>query len=134
VDIRNAKSIYLVNRSTDQKVFDNLSKKLREWGRWNLVEGPEHADLLLVLAEKGSYLGSVSTASTVGTGAYASGSGTSVALLSDQRFLIAVEPQTERQLDVISCERRAGSGSTAGVLVNRMRKYIEKLETTPSKQ
>jgi hypothetical protein len=53
-------------------------------------------------------------------------------MVSDQRFLIAVEPRTERQLVIISCERRVGSGYTAGVLINRMRKHVEKLEKASS--
>jgi hypothetical protein len=131
-DIRKTKTVYLLNRSTDQRVFDHLEAKLKQWGRWTLVERQEDADLVLVFSEKGSYLGSVSTSSAVGSGTYASGTGTSIAIVSDQRFLIAVEPQTERQLVVISCERRAGAGYTAGVLINRMRKYIEKQEKAPS--
>jgi hypothetical protein len=131
-DIRNTKTVYLLNRSTDQTVFDHLEAKLKQWGRWTLVDRQEGADLVLVFSEKGSYLGSVSTSSGVASGTYASGTGTSIAIVSDQRFLIAVEPQTERQLAVISCERRLGASYTAGVLINRMRKYIEKQEKAPS--
>ena len=57
-DIRDAKTVYLLNRTTDLKVFDHLSERLAKWGRW-IVQRPEKADVLLVFSEKGSYLGAV---------------------------------------------------------------------------
>ena len=127
-DIRQAKSVYLVNKGTDLKVFDHLAEKLRKWGRWTIVTRPEEADLLLVFAESQVYLGSMNTANVTSSGTYASGVGTSIPLMSLPRFLMAVDRASGRQLLAVSCERRMGAGYTAGALVERMKKQIEKLE------
>jgi hypothetical protein len=127
-DIRQAKSVYLVNKGTDMDVFDHLAEKLQEWGRWTIVTRPEKADLLLLFADSQIYLGSMNTASVTGSGTYASGVGTSVPLLSMPRFLVAIDRASGRQLTAVRCERRAinGAGRTAGVLVSRMKKQVEK--------
>jgi hypothetical protein len=96
-NIRNAKTVYLVNQSTDFVVFDHLSEKLKQWGRWTIVEHPEDADLLLVFSA--TY---------------------------DERSLIAVDRVSQRQLMGVNCDRRMPA-QTARILVNRMRKQIEKL-------
>jgi len=129
-DIRQAKSVYLVNRGTDSDVFDHLAEKLQEWGRWTIVTRPEKADLLLVFADSQIYLGSMNTASATSSGTYSSGVGTSVPLMSMPRFLAAVDRATGRQLIAVRCERRAinGASRTAAVLVSRMRKQVEKPE------
>jgi len=127
-DIGQAKSVYLVSKGTDLKVFDHLAEKLRKWGRWTIVTRPEQADLLLVFAESQIYFGSMNTASVTSSGTYASGVGMSVPLMSMPRFLMAVDRASGRQLMAVSCERRRSAGYTAGVLVTRMRKQIEKQE------
>lgn len=127
-DIRQAKCVYLVNKGIDLKVFDHLGEKLQQWGRWTIVTRPENADLLLVFAESQTYLGSMNTASVTGSGTYASGVGISVPLMSMPRFLMAVDRASGRQLMAVSCERHMSAGRTAGDLVSRMRKQIEKPE------
>jgi hypothetical protein len=127
-DIHEAKSVYLLNQGTDLKVFDNLAEKLRKWGRWTIVTRPEEADVLLVFTENQIYLGGMTTASVASFGTYASGTGTFVPLMSFPQFLTAVDRASGRQLTAVSCERRLSAGYTAGVLVNRMRKQIEKSE------
>ena len=71
--IRDAKTVFLLNQSTDAKVFDQLRGKLKEWGHWKIVDRQEDADLLLVLSLTNSYAGSISTASASGSATYASG-------------------------------------------------------------
>ena len=94
--IRNAKTVYLMNQSTDFVVFGHLPEKLKQWGRWTIVEHPEDADLLLVFSA--TY---------------------------DERSLIAVDRISQRQLMGVNYDRRVPA-QTAGVLVNRMRKQIDK--------
>ena len=95
-NIRNAKTVYLVNQSTDFVVFGHLPEKLKQWGRWTIVEHPEDADLLLVFSA--TY---------------------------DERSLIAVDRVSQRQLMGVNCDRRMPA-QTARILVNRMRKQIDK--------
>ena len=44
------------------------------------------------------------------------------------RFLIAIDRASGRQLMAVSCERRGSASYTSGVLVNRLRKQVEKLQ------
>jgi len=127
-DIHQAKSVYLVDKGADVGVFNHLADRLQKWGRWTIVTRPEQADLLLVFAENDAYLGSVSTASVTASATYATGVGTSVPLLSMPRILAAVDRASGRQLMAVSCERRGSASYTAGVLVNRLRKQVEKAE------
>jgi hypothetical protein len=127
-DIRQAKSVYLVDKGTDTGVFDHLSERLQKWGRWTIVTRPEQADLLLVFTSNQAYFGSMTTASVTSSGTYASGTGTSIPLMSLPRFLIAIDRASGRQLMAVSCERRGSASYTSGVLVNRLRKKIEKPE------
>ncbi len=99
-NIRNAKTVYLVNQSTDFVVFDHLPEKVKQWGRWTIVEHPEDADLLLVFSAT-----------------------------FDERSLIAVDRVSQRQLKGVNCDRRMPA-QTVRILVDRMRKQIEKLGDT----
>jgi hypothetical protein len=128
IDIRNAKTVYLLNQSTDFKAFGHLRGELKKWGRWTIVERPEDADLQLVFSATRDYVGSINSGSVSGGGGFASGFGTSTPIMNDQRFLIAVDRASQRQLMGVGCERRLGAEYTAGVLVNRMKKQIEKPE------
>ena len=83
---------------------------------------------MLVFAESDTYLGSINTATVTSSGTYATGVGTSLPLLSMPRILAAIDRATGRQLMAVSCERRMSASYTAGVLVNRLRKQIEKPE------
>lgn len=105
-NIQQAKTVYLDDKSTDFKVFDNLSKKLKDWGAWTVVDRLEDADVVLVFSEQSNYIGAYNTANVYGSGTYASGSGMSVPLMSYPRFLIAVDRASSRQLGAVSCERR----------------------------
>jgi hypothetical protein len=114
---RVSKTAYVMSNSTDQKVFDELLKRLRQWGRWTLVDTKADADVLVVFADKVTNYGTL--------GSLASGTGVVLPIYSDQRFLILVDPVTNENVATISCERRLGAGYTAGVLVNRLRDRIE---------
>lgn len=128
-DIRDARTVYLVNRSNDLRVFNELPKKLAEWGRWKLVDRPEDADIVLVLAESNVSLGMMSSASVNSYGGNSSGTGMTIPLMSFDRFLIAFDRATRRQLIAVDHQRTMAASYTAGALVKRMRKEIE----TPKK-
>ncbi len=139
--IREAKSVFLLNQSSDMKVFDNLYDRMRKWSKWRLVEEAQSADLVLVFTSNTAYLGnldmgttSTTTASATQIGNTVSYSGqtrtqpTSMPLLSMPRHLVIVDPKTKAALLDIECERRIGAGYTAGVLVNRLKKRFPKSE------
>lgn len=124
-DIRDAKTAYLVNRSNDLRVFNELPQKLAEWGRWKLVDRPEQADIVLVLADSNIPLGVMSTASVNSYGGHSSGTGMTIPLMSFDRYLIAFDRATHRQLAAIDHQRTMTASFTAGALVKRMRKDVE---------
>ncbi len=126
--IRDAKTIYLVNQSTDVKVFDQLREKLKEWGRWKIVDREDDADLLLVLSLSSAYVGSVSTGTASGTATYSSGIGTSVALINGYFYLIAVDRVSHRQLTAASTIRHTISSQSVSGLMNQIKKQTEKPE------
>ena len=84
-----------------------------------------------MFAESDTYLGSINTATVTSSGTYATGVGTSLPLLSMPRILAAIDRTNGRQLMAVSCERRMSASYTAGVLVNRLRKQIEKQTARP---
>jgi hypothetical protein len=42
-----AKRAYIVNEAGDLKRFDSLADELRKWGRFELVDSPEKADIII---------------------------------------------------------------------------------------
>ncbi|MFP5234559.1 MAG: hypothetical protein ACLGSD_01545 [Acidobacteriota bacterium] len=129
--IGDAKTAYLVNRSNDLRVFNELPKKLAEWGRWKLVDRPEEADIVLVLADSNIPLGVMSTASVNSYGGHSSGTGMTIPLMSFDRYLIAFDRATHRQLAAIDHQRTMTASFTAGALVKRMRKEVESQSKVP---
>jgi hypothetical protein len=126
--IRDARTVYLVNQTTDVKVFDQLRGKLKEWGRWKIVDREDDADLLLVLSMTSAYAGSISTASASGTATYASGYGMSVPLMYGYFYLIAVDRVSQRQLTAASTIRHTISSQSVSALMNQINKQTEKPE------
>ncbi len=140
-DIREAKTVYLVNRSNDPKAFGQLSEELQRWGRWKIVQNPDSADLLLVLAQSETYAGTISTGSasvtavgtatrvggtTTGTAsAYGTGTVMSAPVYDQKLFLIAVDRASDRPLIAVSTERVHVFRKPASWLVSRMRKQVE---------
>lgn len=45
-DITNAKTVYLVNQTIEPKVADKAWKELQKWGRFEVVDDMEKADLV----------------------------------------------------------------------------------------
>ena len=126
--IRDAKTVFLLNQSTDAKVFDQLRGKLKEWGHWKIVDRQEDADLLLVLSLTNSYAGSISTASASGSATYASGFGTSIPLNFGYFYLMAVDRVSQHQLTSASTIRHTISSQSVSALMNQLKKQIEKPE------
>ena len=120
--ILGAKRVYLANQSTDQKVFDNLEKKMHEWGRWEIVYSEEEADIMAVFSERTTNYGSYGSVVGISPGVT---TGTLIPVVSDQRFLILVDKTGKRNLLTISCERRLSASYTAGVLVNRLQDRLK---------
>jgi hypothetical protein len=65
--LREAKRIYLVNAGTQPKVVDDVAKRLRDWGRFSLVDSRSDADIVIAVADSTS-AGSSAVAAPIGGG------------------------------------------------------------------
>src|SRR6266567_460499 len=84
-----AKSVFLLSK-TEAIFYDQAYKRLKEWGRFQLVNDPEKADVILVLTTERSYLGS-----TVHQGEY---SGATIARYSQNLRLVILDPRTKLEV------------------------------------
>jgi hypothetical protein len=123
-----AKTVYLLDASNDSAVFDHIYERLEKWGRWRVVADQKDADLVLTISDQNISYGAISSASAVASPGYAGATATSVPLLSFPRILTIFDRATGEQLFRVSCERRLRASYTAGVLVNRTRRRIERSE------
>ena len=101
-----AKTAYLTYQPNYDRVISDFPKKLREWGRWTIVDSPEQADILLHLSQ-----GRLN--------------------MFSNEIVVQVYDRAQRNIATVSCERRiSGTGS---VLVNRLKKEIEKQANSKGK-
>jgi hypothetical protein len=102
----NAKTVYISYQQNYDRVISDFPKKLREWGRWTIVNSPDQADILLYLSQ-----GRLSVFSN--------------------EIVVQVYDRSQQNIATVSCERRLSG--TGGVLVNRLKKEIAKQEN-PNKK
>lgn len=97
----NARTVFVSYQQNYDRVISDFPKKLREWGRWTIVNSPDQADILLYLSQ-----GRLSVFSN--------------------EIVVQVYDSSQRNIATVSCERRISG--TGGVLVNRLKKELEKQE------
>jgi len=102
----NARTAYISYQQNYERVISDFPKKLREWGRWTIVDNPDQADILLHLSQ-----GRLNAFSN--------------------EIVVQVYDRAQQNIASVSCERRLSG--TGGVLVNRLKKEIEKQEN-PNKK
>ena len=51
--IVSAKTVYLINETGKAKFGDAVYKQIRTWNRWQVITDKSHADLVLVVTDKG---------------------------------------------------------------------------------
>jgi hypothetical protein len=93
-----AKTIFLINDSGTAKFGDALYRQLTDWKRWEIVTDRSKADLVVVLTQRDSIAGFISTASATATGASAYGTGVSAPVTSQQWYLHIVDAKTGEKL------------------------------------
>jgi hypothetical protein len=59
------KKVYLIDESGDLAVFDHLYDKLTKWGRWEVVQKKQDAEVILIFSKQQTYYGAVNTGSVV---------------------------------------------------------------------
>ncbi len=101
-----ARTAYVSYQENYDRVISDFPKKLREWGRWTIVDTPDQADILLHVSQ-----GRLN--------------------MFSNEIVVQVYDRAQRNIATISCERRISG--TGGVLVNRLKKEIEKQENSKNR-
>jgi len=73
-----AKTVYLENRTGDQKLADGVYSQASAWGRWEFVTDRSKADILLVLSYDENSVAFVTAGSATVVGHSAIGSGVGI--------------------------------------------------------
>lgn len=63
-----AKTVFLINQTGISRFGDDLYQEIRKWNRWQVVAEREKADLILVLSQRDTVEGTISTATATGIG------------------------------------------------------------------
>lgn len=102
-----AKTIYIDNRSGDADLGDKAYDELEKWGRYQIVDSPDKADLVLLLSAKeyiggytsGTYrntTGNVDNNGNVNAQTY--GTTTSHAVISGTTYITLIDPKSGASL------------------------------------
>lgn len=93
-----AKTVFLINQTGINRFGDDLYQEIKKWNRWQVVAEREKADLLLVLSQRDTVEGVVTTATATASGQTATGTGVSAPIKSSAWFLHIIEPTTGETL------------------------------------
>lgn len=93
-----AKTVFLINQTGISRFGDDLYQEIRKWNRWQVVAEREKADLILVLSQRDTVEGTISTATATGTRQTATGTGVTAPIKSSAWYLHVIEPTTGQTL------------------------------------
>ena len=134
--VMTAKTMYIDNRSGVADLGDRAYEELRKWGRFQIVDSAEKADVVLLLSAReyisgyssGSYQntsGSVDSYGNVSAQTY--GSGSSHAIVSGTTYVTIVDPKGGASLWSDARAWGRWKSATRG-LVKELRQRIEQQE------
>lgn len=92
-----ASSVFLINES-NSKLGDAVYRELRKWNRWQLVTERSKADLVLVVSQQVTVVGTMSMASVSTAGSAGYGIGVSVPVTSQDWYLHVLSAGTGEEL------------------------------------
>jgi hypothetical protein len=131
-----AKTVYIDNQSGFATLGDKAYDEIRKWGRYQIVDSPDKADMVLLLSAK-EYISGYSSSSyhnTTGTvddngnvNAHSYGSGESSAVYSGTTFITLVDPKNGSSLWADSRAWGRWKSATRG-LVKELRDRINEQE------
>ena len=96
--VTKAKTVFLVNQTGNSRFGDDLYQEIRKWNRWQVVAEREKADLVLVLSQRDTVEGTISTATATASGQTATGTGVSAPIKSSSWYLHILESTTGETL------------------------------------
>jgi hypothetical protein len=131
-----AKTIYIDNRSGLADIGDRCYDELRKWGRFQVVDSPQKADIVLLFSasryisgySSGAYQttnGSIDSGGNISTQTY--GNGSSHAIVRGTTYVTVVDPKDGSSL--WSDARAWGFKSATRGLVKELRDRIEHQES-----
>lgn len=96
--IMNAKTVFIRNETGIPRFGDGLYQELRKWNRWEVVGDQDKAELMLVLSQSDTFVGTISTANVTATSQSASGTAISAPVKSSAWYLHIVDLKTGKTL------------------------------------
>jgi len=93
-----AKTVFLVNQTGISRFGDDLYQEIKKWNRWQVVAERDKADLVLILSQRDTVEGTVSTATATSSGQTATGTGVSAPIKSSAWYLHVIDPSTGETL------------------------------------
>src|SRR5438045_2006712 len=93
-----AKTAFLVNDGGPSKLGDAVYRELKDWNRRQIVTDRTKADLILIVTQRDSVEGFVSTGSATAAGPSAYGTTVGVPVKSSKWFLHVLDSQTGEKL------------------------------------
>ena len=94
----NAKTVFLVNQTGNSRFGDDLYQEIKKWNRWQVVTERGKADLVLVLSQRDSVDGVISSGTVTANGQTASGTGISAPIKTSSWYLHVVDSTTGETL------------------------------------
>ncbi len=96
--ITGARTVFLLNETGISRFGDDLYQELRKWNRWQVVGDREKAELMLVLSQRDTVQGVITTASVSANGQSASGTAIAAPIKSSAWYLHVVDMKTGETL------------------------------------
>jgi len=119
-----AKTVFLENRTGDQKLADKFYEEVSGWERWTFATDRSKADILLILSNEETFAGVMTTGSATAIGHSAYGVGVGVPISQQYVYLHIADRETGDALWTAKSRVKIGAGRTAGGLVSDLKKRL----------
>jgi len=98
--VEHAKTVYILDDEADPKVLDTAYEFLKRWGKYEVVQSRDSADLVVVFTAKEEYWYSTGIGSVAvnPSGTYGMGSVTSTSVNIKRHFLIVTDSKSGERL------------------------------------
>lgn len=120
--IKTARTVFLsVQTDVADTHLDALYSEIKKWGRWEIVDDPAKADLILLMSMQDAGQGSIAT----GFGNYATGSVVAVPILLHNYYLHVIDAKSNSILWTASTNQRVMRSHEPKRLVKKLRERLE---------
>jgi hypothetical protein len=116
-----AKSIFLINDSSDLKAYDAFFAELTKWKHFAIVMSRDKADIIALLTTNAAYAVTVGSGSASTIGGTTMATGTAFSIPANYLGLKIFDAKTADVLWTDATEKRIGAARAPGQLVNHLR-------------